>query len=318
MSFPDDVLSITSRKKGLQEKAEVMSASTIILGVTIATTKLSTTAITWGQEPSGYTYDDYQLQVYDKDWTPIKIPVKYANKDAEDHPFHYLGVQMDIKNRSIQQLQILKAKIEEVATTARQRLASPDTIPMAINLSLHRKISFPGNFSPWSLQELRILGIPLSGLYKGHIKLLDSAPNAALHMSEEVGGLRITRLSDQINIDKWAMLIRGLYSNQPTRTATLRILNPSFRIGQTDTDYGYEAIVQHSGIPHQMRGLIELMEESGYQLRRAGKNTMATSSKLVLELFEINNPFIKCKLMNIRITTLSDLMIFKETGNSWN
>jgi len=60
------------------------------------------------------------------------------------------------------------------------------------------------------------------------------------------------------------------------------------------------------------------MEESGYQLRRPGKNTMGTPSKLVMEPLEITNPFIKRNLMNYCITTLSNLMIFKETGNSWN
>jgi len=137
-------------------------------------------------------------------------------------------------------------------------------------------------------------------------------------MSKEIGELGITRLSDQINIDKWAMMIRGLYSDRFTRTATLGILNRSLRIGQTDTDHGYEAIVQPTGVPQQMRSLIELMDESGYQLRRAGKNTIGTPSQLVMELLDITNTATKRKLMNYRITALSDIMVFKETGNSWN
>jgi len=80
-------------------------------------------------------------------------------------------------------------------------------------------------------------------------------------MSKEIGGLGITRLSDQINIDKWAMMVRGLYSDRFTRTATLGILNRSLRIKQTDTDHGYEAIVQPAEIPNQMRSLIMLMNE---------------------------------------------------------
>jgi len=225
---------------------------------------------------------------------------------------------MDFQNRFSKRFQILKDQVEEAAITARHRLASPDTVTMAIKLSLHRKISFPGKFSPWSLQELRSLDTPLHGLYKAHLKFLPSAPNAALYMSKEIGGLGITRLSDQINIDKWAMMVRGLYSDQFTRTATLGILNRSLRIGQTDTDHGYEAIVKPAGIPHQMRSLIELMDESGYQLRRSGKNTMSSLSKLVLEQFDISNLSIKRKLMNYRITTLSDFMIITATGNRWN
>ena len=60
------------------------------------------------------------------------------------------------------------------------------------------------------------------------------------------------------------------------------------------------------------------MDESGYQLRRSGKNTMSSLSKLVLEQFDMSNLSIKRKLMNYRITTLSDLMIIQATGNRWN
>jgi hypothetical protein len=35
-SFADDVISLASRKQGLQDKAEVMSASSIIMGITFA------------------------------------------------------------------------------------------------------------------------------------------------------------------------------------------------------------------------------------------------------------------------------------------
>ena len=88
--------------------AAIMSASSIILGVTFATQKLRTNAITWGQEPSGYTNQDYQLQVFNRDWNPLPIQVKYANTEPEDQSFRYLGVQMDIKNSSAKQFQILK------------------------------------------------------------------------------------------------------------------------------------------------------------------------------------------------------------------
>ena len=76
-----------------------MSATSIIMGIIFAIKKLRTSAIAWGQEPSGYTNEDYDIQVYDKDWNPIQIPVKYANKEAEDQSYRYLGVQMDIQNR---------------------------------------------------------------------------------------------------------------------------------------------------------------------------------------------------------------------------
>ena len=65
-----------------------------------------------------------------------------------------------------------------------------------------------------------------------------------------------------------------------------------------------------------MRSLIELMDETGYQLRRSGKDTTNSLSKLVLDQFNITNKSTQRKLMNYRITTLSDLMVLKESGNS--
>jgi len=38
----------------------------------------------------------------------------------------------------------------------------------------------------------------------------------------------------------------------------------------------------------------------------------------VLEQFNFTSNSLKRKLMNFRITTLSDLMVLKESGNSWN
>jgi len=67
-----------------------------------------------------------------------------------------------------------------------------------------------------------------------------------------------------------------------------------------------------------MRSLIEPIAKSGYQLRQADMNTMGNPRKLGMEQFEITNPSIKRKQINYSITTLSDLMILKETGNSWN
>jgi exonuclease III len=318
LAFADDVYSLAARREGLQDKADVMSAAAAILGISFATTKLRTTAKSWGQEPSGYHNTDYSLEVHDRTWTQQDIPVTYAIEDNGDQSFRYLGVQMDINNTSSKQFQILKDHITEVSSTALHRLASPDTITMAIKLSLHRKVSFPGKFSPWSLSELRQLDTPLNALYKHHLRFLQSAPNAALHMSRDVGGLGITRLSDQINIDKWAMLVRGLYSDKATITATLGILNRSLRIGRTDTDRGYQALARPTNIPQHLRSLIELMDEMGYSLRRSGLETAGTPSQLIRDSLANINQATSNNLMHLRITTLADIMIFRQDGNSWN
>ena len=54
---------------------------------------------------------------------------------------------MEINNHSTKQFNLLLEQIEDVAMVARHRLASSDTIVMAIKLSTHRKISFPGKYA---------------------------------------------------------------------------------------------------------------------------------------------------------------------------
>ena len=95
---------------------------------------------------------------------------------------------------------------------------------------------------------------------------MDSAPK----------GLDIIRLSDQKNIDKWAMVVRGLNSDTATVIATFRILNRCLRIGQTDTDKLFEAIVKPTSISHHMLILLKLMEVSGYYLCKPGRRTTGT------------------------------------------
>ena len=164
--------------------------------------------------------------------------------------------------------------------------ASPETINLAIKLSTHRKVEFPGKFGPWGLKELQQLDTPLDRLHKHHLRFLPSTPNAALHMATDVGGIGFTKLSDQINIDKWVVLNRGLYSGYHTARDVQSLLQRSLRIGRSDTDIGYEAIA------------------------RPISNTQLLPVPITTRLHK--------KLMNYRKTTLADLMRFETTGNIWD
>jgi len=136
--FAEDVLSLSSRREGLQDKADIMSATAAILGILFAILKLRTSAKNWGQEPFGHQNTDYLLVVHDRDWQVTEVPVEYATPENGDQSFRYLGVQMDNNNQSKKQFTILNDHLSLIASTARNKMASPDTIVMAIKLSTHR------------------------------------------------------------------------------------------------------------------------------------------------------------------------------------
>ena len=99
-AYADDLFSISARREGLQLKADVVSAFTIIFGLRIAIHKLRSFAKCWGEEPSNNNKTDYDLLVYDTGWTLTQIPVNYVADDlVYDSVFKYLGVYIDVNNR---------------------------------------------------------------------------------------------------------------------------------------------------------------------------------------------------------------------------
>ena len=315
-AYADDLFSISARKEGLQLKADIVSAFAGIFGIKIATTKLRTFAKCWGSEPSGWTHGDYSLLVRNENWEPTEIPVLYANLSRIDSVFRYLGVHIDSNNLYRQQHRLLLQQIREVARTARYKQASPETIDMALTTSLHRKISFPAKFMPWSLKKLRQLDLPLNGLLKKHLLMLPGTATAALYMATDVGGMGLTRLSDQIVLDKFAMLHRGLHSDPHTCQATLGLLERSLRIGLSDTDDGFEATVSPTNIPHALLFLLEVCREANLTFRRGGQLTTYSPTCIIdtSNLYEETRE----ELMHYRIMTHSDVMTFTSTGNTWN
>ena len=315
-AYADDLFSISARKEGLQLKADIVSAFAGIFGIKIATTKLRTFAKCWGSEPSGWRHGDYSLLVRDERWEPTEVPVLYANLGRIDSVFRYLGVHVDSNNLYRHQHRLLLQQIREVARTARHKQASPETIDMALTTSLHRKISFPAKFMPWSLQQLRQLDPPLNGLLKKHLMMLPATANAALYMATDVGGMGLTRLSDQIILDKYAMLHRGLHSDSHTRQATNGLMERSLRIGLSDTEPGFEATVAPTTIPHTLLYLLEACRAANLRLRRGGLTTSHTPTHMIdTSSFSAAN---QEDLMHYRIAMQSDVMIFTSTGNIWN
>ena len=128
LAFADDIYSISARREGLQVKADVILAAVLVLGVRIAPAKLRTTAKAWGQEPSGYNNDDYQLIVHGRDWVPLDVPVEYAETQDREKSFKYLGVHVDVNNKYEKQYQIIKETIKQAAESAMHKQASPETI----------------------------------------------------------------------------------------------------------------------------------------------------------------------------------------------
>ena len=143
-----------------------------------------------------------------------------------------------------------------------------------------RKAAFPSKYCPWIFKALQDLDKPISSPYKHHLNLIQSTSKAALYMKADTVGMGLHRLSDQILMDKWAMIWSGLHADQSTRIATKCLLHRAFRIGQSSSDTGYSAQAFPTSIPQFLTGLLEQAQICGLSLCKGGLSTLKTFAPL--------------------------------------
>jgi len=176
-------------------------------------------------------------------------------------------------------------------------------------ISPFRKLAFPGKYCPWNFKDHRDLDVPINDLYKHHLHLLPSSSNAALYMPPDTGGLGLSWLSDQILMEKWAMIWRGLHLDHSTRVATEGLLHRALRLGHTSTDFGYRSAFAQCNISQILTGLIKLTSSIGLTLCKGGAPPQDTPSQPLAQALQLTlHSKIDKKLMNHRITTIADLM----------
>jgi len=160
------------------------------------------------------------------------------------------------------------------------------------------KSGFPCKYCPWSLKGHRDLDVPINALYKHHLHLLPSNSNAALNMPPDTGGLRLSRLSDQILMDKWARIWHGLHSDLSTQVATEGLLHRALRLGHTNTDTGYRSAIVQSEIPQILMGSIELTSSIVLTLCKGGDPPQDTPSQSLAKHFSSpSTPIIVLQLL---------------------
>ena len=145
-AYADDLFSISARREGLQAKADMVSAYTIVFGLKIAINKLRTFAKCWVEEPSNRLNTDYDLIVHTHNWLPSCIPVLYIADDLNhDSVFKYLGVYIDANNRYKRQYKTTLEIIKRTCETATLKEATAESITTVMLTSPFLKEPFPVN-----------------------------------------------------------------------------------------------------------------------------------------------------------------------------
>ena len=216
MAAADDLLSTCGTLESLRLKAEVVSAFCIIFGLDIATSKLRTYHVRWGNENSdlldgnGNPYRDASgcidtrdyITVYSGDWHGEKVKLE------EKGMMRYLGIHWDmdysgqtIMNMTTEKLDAALARIQTFPCTA-------DIKKTALERCVYMSLVYQLKFANWPLSIFVKLDQRISACIKRIIGLSQKYPSELLYVSGKYGGHNFARLSDVVHMAKLAILHR--------------------------------------------------------------------------------------------------------------
>ena len=226
--YADDLISVSSRIDGIQDKADIVSAFSIIFGLDIATQKLRAVQVHWGSEdPNADQHVD--IVVHTDNWHNVShVPLlSWDHPDAK--PIKYLGVLYDFDNTGRTQLAATRLQIITDLHVLQKTSTTPQLKIETIEAGILSKARYAAKFSSWSLRDLEELDKPFSKAYRKILSLTPTFPTELLYGPSSHGCIGLKRFSDCVNMDKLSVLFRALSSEEATCQAMHGLLLRAFR-----------------------------------------------------------------------------------------
>ena len=205
IAYADDLISAMSTAAGLQLKADIVSAFSIIFGLDIATVKLRT----FCHFPTGHIPTNFKQQhihIHTSGWKQHTINI------ATKGTLKVLGKTYDISSKKIDttQYKITLQRTTYGANMVRRARGSRHQRKMVLRSCVSKRAEYAGQFSSWSQAQLDQLDVPINIAYRQLTSNTIGYPTEALYLSPTMGGLGLHRISDGINTAKYSMVQRHL------------------------------------------------------------------------------------------------------------
>ena len=200
ISYADDLVSTAGTMHGLQRKADILSAFTVLFDMELSPSKLRLAVFGPCPPDMGPTPG---LVIHGNLWAPTHVPLRTSGT------IRMLGVTFDTTGPQRTQKVATKLRLERACTTlcAQRRL---DSAVIAASVSSLTRASYTAQFSPWVGQELAELDVPLNQLFRRLSGNMCTFPTHLLYLPPTMGGLGLPRLSTYVNTRKWSIAQRGL------------------------------------------------------------------------------------------------------------
>ena len=201
IAYADDLISGMSTRQGLQLKADIVSAFSIIFGLDIATNKLRT----FLHFPTGVIPPSSQHQnitIFTTGWTNHSITVSTTGT------LKVLGKLYDISSVDIHKTQFEHTlrRVTIGANMISRARGHPHMRRMALRSCIALRAQYTGQFSSWTDKQLKLLDIPFSAAYRKLTSNTFAFPTDLLYLPHKLGGLGLHRTSDGIQAAKNSIL----------------------------------------------------------------------------------------------------------------
>ena len=278
--FADDLISVSARRDGLQEKADVVSAFSIVFGLDIAVNKLRAVQVHWGMEDPHASQDE-DIIVHCDHWDNHATVPLLNYDDPRAKPIKYLGVLFDYDNSGRTQLDLVRTQINQDFRTLIRKYAKIPLIKLEVAVScILSRARYPAKFCSWSLQDLTNIDALFSKHYRRLLSLTPSFPTELLYAPKDRVGIGLPRFSDSVNSDKLGLLHRALDSEDATRIAMQGLIYRGLRHAGHHPMPGEAAHIPPTPTAHNntlwISSLTSWLALGGLRLASGGSSTQGT------------------------------------------
>ena len=228
ISYADDLVSTAGSLPGLQRKADILSAFTVLFDMELSPGKLRLAA--FGPCPTAHGTPP-ELVIDGPQWAPTRVPLRTSGT------IKMLGVTFDTSGPQRTQKAATKLRLARACTIlcAQRR---PDCAVIAASVSSLTRASYTAQFTPWAAHDISDLDVPLNQLFRRLSGNMRSYPTHLLYLPTSMGGLGLPRLSTYVNTRKWCIAQRALLHTGNTSLAVERLLDRAARLSGCRADPG--------------------------------------------------------------------------------
>lgn len=302
--YADDIISLASSLLDLQLKADIVSAFSLLTGISISWTKLRATCQEWDVITTNPS-----LTVWETTDTAQTIPL------VRGQTIRHLGFQISAAGHSKPALDSTFQNLKQTAAhlIKRSHWLPSQAVLTTASLQTVAQVTYTTQLSTYTSNELQTLDSQLSTVYRKSTHHWPTFPTTMLHAPSALCGLGLPSISLSTQTAKHRILQRSLHYS----SLGDNIIHRYLRFHGIHPTLAYECTVPNpkarpkGASGYWLDNLLQHCHGAGLVLRRGGLSTSKTSETQLVDLYpEHREAFIRDGLV-----CLGDL--YDHASKSW-